>query len=92
MRTSLYVRLPVETHQRFFAYARWAGVSANMAAEMLIDQLLAQVDPEFRWPDWLREAVAAGELPFQMPEQGDHEPLDEEEPQEPGQGRALRAV
>jgi hypothetical protein len=92
VRASLYIRLPVDKHRRFCAYAKRAGFSVNTATEMLIDQILAQVDADFRWPDWLIEAVDAGALPLHMPRPIDDDPGDDCSAEEPFERKALHAV
>lgn len=91
MRVSLYIRLPVDKHRRFCAYARRVGVSANQAAEMMVDQVLAQTDPTFEWPDWLVEAVEEG-LPIQRPASADEEEGEEISGSSSTGRAALRAV
>lgn len=95
MRTAVYARLRDPRHEMLSAYARKCGMTVNEVIERLVDQLLLQVEPRFRAPRWLVEAIEQGYLPFEMPkhvESGsaeDDEALDGGAPRE---DRVLRAL
>jgi hypothetical protein len=89
VRTAVYVRLQDPKHRLLVEYAKAHELTLNEVIERLVDQLLFQVAAEFRAPPWLIEAIRAGYLPFDLPEESEVEG-DQDHPST--EGRLLRAL
>jgi hypothetical protein len=90
-RTSIYLRVDFDRHRRLTTYAQESGLTINDTCVRLLDQLLAQVSPGFRWPPWLVAAVAEGHLPH-LQGHGDDDSYHAEDMKRATSSKMLRAV
>lgn len=57
-RKTLFIRLNADKHDRVRTYASMHDLAITDVVEGLVDQLLAQVDPTFEVPEYLRDHYA----------------------------------